>query len=122
VAYLVLPRVIALTLVMPMLYLYGCAAGLFGGLVVAAGMMSLAPSAYLDRSVEALNVTQFVIGASKSMCFGFLVALTACWYGLNAARHAAGVGTATTRAVVSGIVGVIALDAVFAVCANALGV
>jgi len=122
VAYLVLPRVTALTLVMPMLYLYGCAAGLLGGLVVAAGMMSLAPSAYLDRSVEALNVTQFVIGASKSMCFGFLVALTACWYGLNAARNAAGVGMATTRAVVTGIVGVIALDAVFAVCANALGV
>ncbi len=122
VAYLVLPRVIALTLVMPMLYLYGCAAGLFGGLVVAAGMMSLAPSAYLDRSVEALNVGQFVIGASKATCFGFLVALTACWYGLKAARNAAGVGVATTQAVVTGIVGVIALDAVFAVCANALGV
>jgi len=114
--------VIALTLVMPMLYLYGCAAGLFGGLVVAAGMMSLAPSAYLGRSVEALNVAQFLIGASKSTCFGFLVALTACWYGLKAARNAAGVGVATTQAVVTGIVGVIALDAVFAVCANALGV
>jgi len=122
VAYLVLPRVIALTLVMPMLYLYGCAAGLLGGLLVAASMMSLAPAAYLDRSVEALNLAQFVVGGSKSICFGFLIALTACWYGLNAARDAAGVGVATTHAVVTGIVGVIALDAVFAICANALGV
>jgi phospholipid/cholesterol/gamma-HCH transport system permease protein len=120
-AYLVLPRMLALTLVLPLLYLYGCAAGLFGGLVVAAGMMDLAPSAYLDRSIEALNATQFVLGASKSLSFGFLVALTACWYGLHAPRTAAGVGQATTRAVVAGIVGVIALDAVFAVCANALG-
>jgi phospholipid/cholesterol/gamma-HCH transport system permease protein len=121
VAYLALPRVLALTLVMPLLYLYGCAAGLMGGLLVAAGMMNLAPSAYLDRSVEALNVTQFTLGASKSLFFGFLLAMTACWYGLNAERSAAGVGQATTRAVVAGIVGVIALDAVFAVCANALG-
>jgi phospholipid/cholesterol/gamma-HCH transport system permease protein len=120
-AYLVLPRILALTLVMPLLYLYGCAAGLSGGLMVATGMMNLAPSAYLDRSVEALDATQFVLGASKALCFGFLVALTACWYGLHAARTAAGVGQATTRAVVAGIVGVIALDALFAVCANALG-
>lgn len=121
VAYLALPRVLALTLVMPLLYLYGCAAGLLGGLLVASGMMNLAPSAYLDRTVEALNATQFVLGASKSLSFGFLVAMTACWYGLHADRSAAGVGQATTGAVVAGIVGVIALDAVFAVCANALG-
>jgi phospholipid/cholesterol/gamma-HCH transport system permease protein len=121
VAYLALPRVLALTLVMPLLYLYGCAAGLLGGLLVASGMMNLAPSAYLDRTVEALNATQFILGASKSLSFGFLVAMTACWYGLHADRSAAGVGQATTGAVVAGIVGVIALDAVFAVCANALG-
>jgi phospholipid/cholesterol/gamma-HCH transport system permease protein len=54
------------------------------------------------------------------MAFGILVAQAACLYGLHAERHAAGVGQATTRAVVAGIVGVIALDAVFAVCADAL--
>ncbi|MFN3618338.1 MAG: ABC transporter permease [Aquabacterium sp.] len=50
------------------------------------------------------------------------MALAGCHHGLRAERHAAGVGQATTRAVVAGIVGVIAIDAVFAVCANALGV
>jgi phospholipid/cholesterol/gamma-HCH transport system permease protein len=54
--------------------------------------------------------------------FGALVALLGCYYGLQADRSAAGVGQATTHAVVAAIVGVIALDAVFAVCANALGV
>lgn len=122
VAYLVLPRVMALTLMMPLLYLYGCASGLLGGLLVAASMMDLSPPAYLDRSVEALNATQFVLGASKSLFFGTLIALTSCWHGLHAERNAAGVGVATTRAVVAGIVGVIALDALFAVIANALGV
>ena len=51
-----------------------------------------------------------------------LVSLAACFHGLYAPRNAAGVGMATTRAVVAGIVGVIALDAVFAVCADALGI
>jgi phospholipid/cholesterol/gamma-HCH transport system permease protein len=121
VAYLALPRVLALTLVMPLLYVYACAAGLTGGLLVASGMMDLAPTAYLDRTAEALNATQFALGASKALFFGFLVAMTACWYGLHAERSAAGVGQATTNAVVAAIVAVIAMDAVFAVCANALG-
>jgi phospholipid/cholesterol/gamma-HCH transport system permease protein len=122
VAYLVLPRILALTLIMPLLYVYGCIAGLLGGLVVAVVMMKISTSAYLDRSVEALSYTQFALGGSKSVCFGAVVALTGCYYGLYSARNAAGVGLATTRAVVSAIVAVIALDAIFALCANALGV
>lgn len=122
VAYLVLPRVFALTLILPLLYVYGCIAGLSGGLIVAVSMMNISTPAYLDRSVEALTSVQFALGASKSLFFGALVALTGCYYGLYAERNAAGVGLATTGAVVSAIVGVIALDAIFAFCANALGV
>ena len=120
VAYLVLPRVIALTLMLPLLYFYGCAAGLLGGLLVASGMMDLSPAAYIARTGVALDLTYFALGASKSLFLGGLVAMTACYCGLHAARNATGVGQAATSAVVSGIVGVIALDAVFAVCANAL--
>lgn len=120
--YLVLPRVLALTLMLPLLYFYGCAAGMFGGLAVAAGLLDISPSAYIDRSAEALTTTQFALGASKSAVFGALVGITGCYCGLNAERSAAGVGAATTGAVVNGIVGVIALDAVFAVCTNALGI
>jgi phospholipid/cholesterol/gamma-HCH transport system permease protein len=122
IGYLVVPRVLALTLVMPLLYVYGCVAGMLGGLAASTAAMDLAASAYLDRSVEALSGTQFAIGATKAVVFGGLVGLTSCYSGLYSERNAAGVGTATTGAVVAGIVSVIALDAVFAVCSNALGI
>jgi phospholipid/cholesterol/gamma-HCH transport system permease protein len=95
---------------------------MLGGLSASVAAMDIAASAYLDRSVEALTGTQFVIGATKAVVFGGLVALTSCYSGLYSERNAAGVGIATTGAVVAGIVGVIALDAVFAICSNALGI
>jgi len=120
--FLVLPRVMALVAVMPLLYVYGCVAGLLGGLLVAAGMLDLSPTAYADRTVEALSWAHLGLGAAKSVVFGGLIAITGCYYGMYAQRNAAGVGIATTLAVVASIVGVIAIDAVFAVCANALGI
>lgn len=120
--HLVVPRVLALLLVMPLLYVFGCVAGLVGGFTVGASMLSLAPAAYFDRSLDALSFQHLGLGFSKAIAFGILVAIAGCYHGLHAERNAAGVGQATTRAVVAGIVGVIALDAVFSVCANALGI
>lgn len=122
VDYLVLPRVLALLLLMPLLYIYGCATGLLGGMLVGVGMLDLAPAAYFERTFQALSWAHVGLGLVKSFVFGALVAMTGCYFGLYAQRNAAGVGQATTRAVVYSIVGIIALDAVFAVCANALGV
>ncbi len=122
VDFLVLPRMIALILMMPLLYVYACTTGLLGGFLVSAGMLDLAPAAYFERTVRALDWEHLALGFSKSITFGALVGLTGCYHGLHAARHAAGVGAATTQSVVVAIVGIIAVDAVFAVCANALGV
>ncbi|WP_309639314.1 ABC transporter permease, partial [Methylibium sp.] len=122
VEFLVLPRVMALVLMMPLLYVYACATGLIGGLLVGAGMLGLPPAAYVERTLDALEWSHLGLGMAKSLVFGALIALTGCYQGLYAERNAAGVGQATTRAVVTGIVGVIALDAVFALCANALGI
>jgi phospholipid/cholesterol/gamma-HCH transport system permease protein len=122
VDFLVLPRVLALLLMMPLLYVYGCVTGLLGGMLVATGMLDLAPQAYLDRTLAALGWSHLGLGAVKSLVFGALVALTGCYHGLHASRSAAGVGAAATAAVVAGIVGVIAVDAGFAVLANALGI
>lgn len=118
--YLVLPRVLTLLLMMPLLYLFACVGGLLGGFAVSASLLDMAPVAYVDRSVAALTAAHLGLGFTKSMAFGVLVSLAACFCGLHARRDAAGVGQATTRAVVAGIVGVIALDALFAVCADAL--
>ncbi len=122
VEFLVLPRVLALALMAPLLYLYSCALGILGGFLVGTGMLDLTLTSYAERTVLALNAHQFILGLSKSLVFGVLVSLAGCFYGLRAGRNAAAVGEATTSAVVAGIVGVITVDAVFAVCANALGI
>lgn len=120
--YLVLPRVVALVAMMPLLYLYACALGIFGGLVVGVATLDIAPAVYLEGTRRFLGGTQFAFGLCKSFAFGALIALAGCHIGLRAGRSAAEVGRAATGAVVAGIIGVIALDAVFAVCANALGI
>jgi phospholipid/cholesterol/gamma-HCH transport system permease protein len=120
--YLVLPRIVALIAMMPLLYLYACAVGLLGGLVVGIATLDLSATAYLQEMRQAVSGTQFALGLTKSLAFGALVALAGCHIGLTAGRSAAEVGRAATSAVVAGIIGVIALDAVFAVCADALGI
>jgi phospholipid/cholesterol/gamma-HCH transport system permease protein len=120
--YLVLPRVIALTAMMPLLYFYACAVGLLGGFVVALTTLDLSAAAYLEETRGAISGTQFLIGVSKSATFGALVALAGCHIGMRAGRSAADVGRAATSAVVAGIIGIIAIDAVFAMCTNALDI
>lgn len=122
VEFLVLPRVVALSLLMPLLYVYGCALALTGGLSVAVPFLDMSAVTYVLQTQNAIAWTEFAIGALKAFVFGALVALIGCHFGLRAERSAAGVGTATTSAVVVSIVAIIAVDAVFAVCTNALGV
>jgi phospholipid/cholesterol/gamma-HCH transport system permease protein len=120
--FLVLPRIAALVTMMPLLYLYGCAVGLLGGLVASVATLDLTPTLFLEQLRGAVAATQFEIGLIKSVVFGALVAMAGCHIGLKAGRSAADVGHAATSAVVAGIVGIIALDAIFAVCTNALGI
>lgn len=120
--FLVLPRVASLLLMMPLLFIFACLAGLVGGMVVAAGMLDTSAMAYMQRTAETLTWTHLGLGISKSVAFGALIGMVGCYYGLHARRNAAGVGVATTGAVVTSIVGIIVVDAAFAVCANALGI
>lgn len=120
--FLVLPRVAALLFMMPLLFVFACVAGLFGGMVVSAVVLELSSTAYLQRTSEALSWTHLGLGAVKSLAFGALIGMVGCYHGLHAQRNAAGVGVATTGAVVTSIVGIIVLDAIFAVGANALDI
>jgi phospholipid/cholesterol/gamma-HCH transport system permease protein len=90
--------------------------------VVATGMLGLSPAAYLDRTFEIMDIAHLGLGVLKSIAFGALVGAIGCYAGLHAQRTAAGVGEATTQAVVASIVGIIVVDALFAVGANAIGV
>jgi phospholipid/cholesterol/gamma-HCH transport system permease protein len=120
--FLVLPRVVSLLLMMPLLFVFACVAGLVGGMAVSAIMLDISPIAYVQRTQEALGWTHVALGMAKSLTFGVLIGMVSCYYGLRAKRDAEGVGIATTQAVVSSIVGIIVLDAIYAVCANALDI
>lgn len=120
--FLALPRLAALTLMMPLLYLYGTALAIVGGLAVANIVLGTPPAAFIERLQDAVAIRQFIIGAVKSTAFGVLIALTSCYIGLHAGRNAAEVGRAATRTVVVCIIGIIFIDAVAALCTNALGI
>jgi phospholipid/cholesterol/gamma-HCH transport system permease protein len=119
--YILLPSILALVFTMPLLYLYGCLIGMLGGFVVSSAMLNITGAGYLSQTLGAVGLDQFVFGFGKSIAFALLIGITSCNIGLKAGRSAADVGIAATRAVVTGIVGVIALDAVFAVMADVAG-
>ena len=106
---------------MPVLYFYACFVGLAGGLTVSVLMLAMSPQEFLEQLRPAVLPTEFYIGLAKSITFGAFIALAGCAIGLRAGRSADDVGHAATRSVVAGIIGIIALDAVFAACADVLG-
>jgi phospholipid/cholesterol/gamma-HCH transport system permease protein len=93
---------------------------MFGGLVVSTLTLHIEPMQYIQRSMDAVPLKSFLLGIVKGACFGFLVAFTGCLRGMQCGDNAAAVGEATTKAVVSGITAIIALDGIFAVICNAL--
>lgn len=122
VEFLVLPRVLALFVMMPLLTLYADFVGMAGGLIVSVGMLDIQPDAYIRQTSQAVDLTNFSIGVAKSFAFGALVALSGCLRGMQCGRDSSAVGLATTSAVVSGIVLIIVTDAIFTLVCNALGI
>ncbi len=120
--YLILPRLTALTAMMPLLFMYAGALGIIGGFAVAVYMMNISAGGFITHLRGAVTGRDVVLGLAKATAFGSWIAIASCHIGLKAGRSATDVGRAATSAAVSGIVGVIAIDAVFDVCANALGI
>src|SRR4029450_2630377 len=118
--FLVLPRMVALIVMMPLLTIYADLVGILGGAVVGVGMLGLGPTEYFEQTRSALGLTSFFSGGSRSMVFGVLVALVGCLRGMQSGRSAAAVGLAATSAVVTSIVLIIVMDGIFAGILNAL--
>lgn len=121
VSFLVLPRMLALALMLPLLALYSNALGILGGMAVAYGTLSISPPAYWVETLTAIGLSDVFVGVIKAVMFGLLVGLAGCLRGLQAERSAAGVGQAATSAVVTAILLIIVADAIFAVAFNVLG-
>lgn len=119
--YLVVPRFLALVLVMPMLVVFANLVGLVGGALVAAGM-DVNFTQFISQARSAVTLTDIATGLLKSLVFAGLIAIAGCQAGLQSSRSSAGVGNATTRAVVHAIVYLVVADAGLNIIYNLLQV
>jgi phospholipid/cholesterol/gamma-HCH transport system permease protein len=120
--FLVLPRMLALALMMPLLCLYANVMGILGGMVVGVGMLDIGLIQYFNETAKAVNLWNLGIGIFSGIVFGVIVALSGCMRGMQCGRSASAVGGAATSAVVTAIVGIILSTAVITVICNLLGI
>ena len=120
--FLVLPRLLALSLMMPLLCLYADLVGIAGGLVVSASMLGISPVQYLLETKHAVSLNDLFLGLFMGFVFGLLVSLTGCMRGVRSGRSAAAVGEATTSAVVTGIVSIVVATAIITLISYVLGI
>ena len=120
--FLVLPRMLALALMMPLLSLYANIMGILGGLVVAVSILDISFIQYYNETVSAVGLWHLWIGLFSSTVFGVIVALSGCMRGMQCGRSASAVGEAATSAVVTAIVGIIVATAIITLATNVLGI
>ena len=107
---LVLPRVIAATLTLPLLTVLANLLGVFGGLVISASQFHIAPNFYLQTILNIVTVEDFLSGVAKTIVFGWIIAMVACFQALETTGGTVGVGRATTRTVVVASISVLISD------------
>ena len=113
IRFLVLPRILATTVMMACVAVVGDLTGVLGGLVVSDSFLGISAAQYINRTFEAIRVQDFVTGLIKAGVFGMLISALACFLGLRVTGGAQGVGVATTRTVVLTIVALITVDLMF---------
>jgi phospholipid/cholesterol/gamma-HCH transport system permease protein len=118
---LVLPRLIALVIVLPLLTFFADVMGLFGGGMIAQTLLGVSPAQYLLRVHQTVSTGDLFVGLVKAPVFAFFIGLIGCMHGLRVHGSAESVGRETTRAVVKGIFLVLTLDALFSVLFEKLG-
>jgi phospholipid/cholesterol/gamma-HCH transport system permease protein len=120
--FLVLPRVVALVLMMPLLCLYSDFVGVLGGAAVGLGMLDLSWTTYFRETANAISLTDVFGGVFKSSVYGVLIALSGSLRGIQCGNSSSAVGDAATSAVVTGIVAIVVACGIFAVVFYVLGI
>lgn len=120
--FLVMPRMIALALMMPLLTLYANLMGIIGGMIVGVFGLDLSFLQYYNETKSAVGFNDLWIGLFSGFVFGILVAFAGCMRGMQCGRSASAVGEATTSAVVTGIVSIVVSTAIITVICNVLGI
>jgi len=117
---LVLPKVLALLIALPLLTVFADVLGVFGGMIMARAQLGVGFGEFLDRFVKAVSVTAYLIGICKAPVFAAIIAMVGCFQGFRTKGGADSVGRQTTRAVVQSIFLVIVADGLFSVAFSAL--
>jgi phospholipid/cholesterol/gamma-HCH transport system permease protein len=120
--FLVLPRVIALVLMMPLLCFYSDFVGILGGAVIGVGMLDLSWTTYIRETTNAISLSDVFGGVFKGAVYGVLIALAGCLRGMQCGSSSSAVGDAATSAVVTGIVAIVVACGIFAVIFYVLGI
>ncbi len=121
IEFLVVPRMLALFVMMPLLTIYADLLGIIGGGIVAGGM-GITPLQYINQAETAVSFTHFFVGMIKGLVFAVLIAVAGCRSGINSGRSSAAVGQAATEAVVTAIVYLIVADAAINILFQQLGI
>jgi len=119
---LVVPRVIALVITLPLLTFFADIMGLIGGAAISQFLLEVSPTQYLVRLPQVVDGSDLFVGLFKAPIFAFFIAIVGCMHGLRVSGSAESVGRETTRAVVKSIFLVLALDAFFSILFEKLGV
>src|SRR5580704_11020146 len=115
IEFLVLPRVVALLLMMPLLCIYSDFVGILGGAAVGAGMLGITMNSFLQETIHALTLGGVIGGVVKATVYGVIVAVAGCLRGIQCGNSSSAVGEAATAAVVTGIVYIVVACGIFAV-------
>ncbi len=120
--FLVLPRMLALALMMPLLCLYANIMGILGGMVVGVGLLDIGFIEYYNQTIAAIRLWDLGIGVFSGIVFGVIVSLAGCMRGMECGRSASSVGGAATSAVVTAVVGIILSTALITIICNKIGI
>ena len=110
--YLVIPKVLAMLIIMPCLTIFSDICGVFGGMVITCSKLDLSVTEYYFKTLEVIQPIDLVQGLFKSLFFAVIIAAIGCMKGLDAGKDAQGVGKASTSAVISAIFMIIVADAI----------
>ncbi len=113
IKYLVVPRYLSFTFMLPILTIFANAVGIFGGYLICVYRLSIRSSTYMNMTFQSLEYKDLVTGLIKTLFFGMIITLVACYEGLNMRGGAEGVGKATTKSVVNTFILIIAADCFF---------
>ena len=117
---LVLPKVIALVIAVPLLTVFADVLGVIGGMIMAQTQLGVTYGEFLDRFTKAVSITSYLVGIGKAPVFAAIIAMVGCFQGFRTRGGADSVGRQTTRSVVQSIFLVIVADAAFSVAFSAL--